>query len=155
MKKVNIILAAFILLGCNSDMKDEFENFPEKLAKNDFGSSGGGCPVGRWSTSTCNGKAKLIYYFDSDGNGYSSNPECTGMCSPIIFRFRYTINGSSINYSFTSADNVNCGGQSSKPNVPSGSYSITYKCEDGGNRLVTETSNINTGQRSTTIFQRD
>ena len=157
MKRFTVFIL-FILIGCTySELDYEMSNFDKKLSSKRSGSSGGACPVGRWSTPTCNGNGKLIYVFRADGTGYSSNPECSGLCTPLIFNFTYRISGNSIIYSFTTAEDVTCGGQVHKPTPPSGqtSYSITFKCENGGQRLVTETSNVNTGQRSTTIFLRE
>ena len=123
------------------------------------GNPGGGsgtsaCPVGKWATPTCNGNKSLIYYFGSNGEGYSENPDCNAICTPLVFRFKYTISGNKITYQFTSTDNVTCGGSTSKPQVPTGSHTITFTCSDNGNKLITEYANVQTGARTTTTFTK-
>ncbi|AKD04218.1 hypothetical protein PKOR_15405 [Pontibacter korlensis] len=112
------------------------------------------CPVGKWATPTCNGNKSLIYYFGANGEGYSENPDCNGICTSMIFRFKYTVSGNKITYNFTSTDNVTCYGSTSKPAVPTGTHSITFTCTDNGNKLITEYANIQTGARTTSTWTK-
>ncbi|WP_026461244.1 hypothetical protein [Adhaeribacter aquaticus] len=120
------------------------------------GSTAGACPIGTWKTHSCNGAANkfLIYHFASDGTGYASNPDCNDICTPMIFKFKYSISGNKITYNFTSTEEVNCGGTSSKPNVPTSTQTITFTCGNNGNQLITESSNIQTGVRTSMTFTR-
>ncbi len=54
----------------------------------------------------------------------------------------FTVSSSLISYNFTGADEVICNGiNQNKPNVPGGSFSITYSCSSDGDELTIETSN--------------
>lgn len=144
------------LSGCfGSDFTDDFD----KLKKNATDPSGSStsCPIGTWKTPTCSASSGkyLLYNFGSNGEGYSSNPECTGLCSgPLKFYFRYTKTSSTINYTFYKTDPVTCNGTTSSPGVPTGNYTITYTCGNNGNQLTTEATSTQTGVRTTLVFTR-
>lgn len=147
-----IALISFTFSGCVSDAEEDFMVIAQKI-KDEGPSGGGSCPVGRWRTPTCNGSKSLIYFFGSNGEGYSENPDCNNICSPLKFYFKYSVSGSTISYTYTRTDDVICSGTNQgRPNVPSGSYSIEFTCQNGGNELVTEVST--NGVRRTTVFTR-
>lgn len=148
-----LLLFAGSLSGCfgNDNMSDL-----DALAKNakESSNSSGQCPVGKWGSPTCSsGSGKqLIFFFGKDGTGYTSNPDCNSICTDLLFRFTYTVSGSTISYTFTSADDVRCSSSTSRPNLPSprGPYNITYTCGNNGNQLTTQTS----GSQSSATFTR-
>jgi hypothetical protein len=103
------------------------------------------CPIGVWyKEATCTSNPNppnSIWEFRPDGTGYSSNPDCTGICTPLIFNITYKINGNKIEYEFTEPEFVECDGYApSKPNRPTGKYSITYSCSSNGQELTIETT---------------
>lgn len=147
-----IALFSFTFSGCISEAEEDFMSIADKI-KNEGPGSSGSCPVGKWRTPTCNGADFLIYNFGSNGEGYSENPDCNGICTPIRFHFKYTVSGNTISYTFTRTDDVICSGQNQgRPSVPSGSYSINFTCQNGGSELVTEVTT--NGVRRTTVFTR-
>lgn len=152
MKKKTLILPVLALLSfalstCNTnDYNEDFD-----ILEKELGAAGGGCPVGKWASPTCGGRAKLIFFFGSDGDGYTSNPDCNGICSDIIFRFHYTVSGDKISYSFFKTDDVICNGVNrGAPTVPAGNFTITYTCSNDGNQLTTQT----TGSQSSATFTK-
>ncbi|MFD2514986.1 hypothetical protein ACFSRY_14000 [Pontibacter locisalis] len=149
-----IALFSFTFSGCISDAEEDFMLIAEKIKNGDKDSgSSGSCPVGKWGTATCNGSKSLIYYFGSNGEGYSENPDCNGICTPLKFHFKYTVNGNKITYNFTKTDDVICSGANQgRPSVPSGTYTITYTCSNNGSELITQTST--NGVIRTTTFTR-
>ena len=153
---VSIIIMLFSLTGCwDNDYQKDFEEIRAKATGMDGES--GACPVGKWAMPTCNGTPgkNLIYYFGSDGTGYSENPDCNDICTSIRFNFKYTVSGNQITYSFTSADDVICNGvNQGRPNTPSGSYTLTYSCLNGGSQLHAEYVNIQTGAKAVYDFNR-
>ncbi|WP_299702065.1 hypothetical protein [uncultured Pontibacter sp.] len=157
MKNISILylliaLISFTFSGCVSDAEEDFMVIAQKI-KDEGPSGGGSCPVGRWGTPTCNGSGNLIYFFKSDGTGYSENPDCNGICSPLRFHFEYKVSGNTISYTYTETDDVICSGTNKgRPNVPTGSYSIEFTCQNGGTELVTEVTT--NGVRRTTVFTR-
>lgn len=157
MKNISILylLITFILFtfsGCVSDAEEDFMLIADKI-KNEGSGGSSSCPVGMWRTPTCNGAGSLIYFFGSNGEGYSENPDCNGICSPLKFHFKYTVSGNTITYNFTRTEDVICSGKNQgRPAVPSGTYTITYTCQKGGAELLTETST--NGVRKTTLFTR-
>ena len=147
-----LVLLTLSFSGCESDVEDEFTLLAGKMAC-DTGGGSGSCPVGKWATPTCNGAGSLIYYFGSNGEGYSENPDCNGICTPIKFHFNYTVSGNRITYNFTRTEDVYCSGSNQgRPSVPSGTYSITFTCNNNGNELITQTST--NGTIRTTTFTR-
>lgn len=148
------LLLTLTFFGCVSDAEEEFMIIAEKIAASpDGGSGSGSCPVGKWGTTTCNGGGTLIYYFGSNGEGYAENPDCNGICTPLRFHFRYTVSGNTISYTYTKTDDVICSGKNQgRPNVPSGNYSITFTCQNGGSQMLTEVTT--NGVRRTTLFDR-
>ncbi|WP_439879891.1 hypothetical protein ACSX1A_12020 [Pontibacter sp. MBLB2868] len=149
-----LALFSFTFSGCVSDAEEDFMLIAEKIKNGDGGtSSSSSCPVGRWRTPTCNGAGYLIYNFGSNGEGYSENPDCNGICTPLKFYFRYTVSGNTISYTFTRTDDVICSGKNQgRPNVPTGNYTINYTCQKGGAELVTQVST--NGAIRTTVFTR-
>ncbi|WP_299819211.1 hypothetical protein [uncultured Pontibacter sp.] len=147
-----ILFVSFAFSGCVSDAEEDFMLIADKIKGEGSGGSGS-CPVGKWKTATCNGAGSLVYNFGSNGEGYSENPDCNGICTPLRFHFKYTVSGNTISYSYTRTDDVICSGQNQgRPNVPTGSYTINFTCQNGGAELVTEVST--NGVRRTTVFTR-
>lgn len=146
-----IALISFTFSGCISDAEEDFIAIAQKIK--DEGSGGGSCPVGRWKTPTCNGSGFLIYNFGSNREGFSENPDCNGICTPLKFYFTYKVSGNTISYTYTKTDDVVCSGQNQgRPDVPNGSYSINFTCQNGGTELITEVTT--NGVRRTTLFTR-
>ncbi|MFC5269298.1 hypothetical protein [Adhaeribacter terreus] len=152
----SVLLMLFSLTSCwDNEYQEDFEAIKAKATGVDGES--GACPVGKWSMPTCNGAPgkNLIYYFGSDGTGYSENPDCNEICTPMRFNFRYTVSGDKISYTFTSTEDVICSGvNQGRPNTPSGSHTLTYSCLNGGSEMQAEYVNIQTGAKSVYNFKR-
>lgn len=105
-----------------------------------YGGTGSGpCIVGTWSTSTCGGSGTQNYVFRSDGTGYFKNPDCNGVCEPIVFHFNYDADGDSCTLNYTSSDTIYCSGYGEQtPAKPTRSDTFTYECS--ATTLVTSTS---------------
>lgn len=158
MKNIYVFSLLAMLFSFTSCWDSDYqEDFDELKAKATGAGSSNACPVGKWGTPTCSSGSgkKLVFYFGSDGKGYSENPECSGACTPMKFNFNYSVSGDKITYNFTSADKVTCNnGNSGTPATPTGTHSITFTCLNGGSQLQTEAVNIQTGARTVMTFDR-
>jgi hypothetical protein len=140
-----LLLFSFLLSGCStSDMDEDYEILREKLTGSN-GNGGAECPVGTWTkAASCSSNPTpppFYWVFRADGTGYTENPDCNGICTPMVYHFSYTISGNSINYTFTSTDDVYCNSvNQGAPAVPSGNHSITFSCSSDGNQLTIETT---------------
>ncbi len=142
---ITVILATIIHFSCTTTIDKDFKTLSDKIKTKtpDDGGSGGTCPVGTWVAPACSsGGPNQIFSLDGKGKGYFSNPDCKGICTPLVFKFNYTISGNTINYSFYATEVTKCTGyQDSSPNVPTGNYSITFTCNGDG----TMTTKASTG----------
>jgi len=129
-----IFLLVVLISGCKKTCMDDFEKLSEKLGEN--GGGGGGCFSGSWFSDACGDPRGVIWEFNADGTGSSSNPDCNGICGPLVFTFTYTVSGSTCNLDFDAQQPlVYCTGYDPlAPNSPANS-SFTFEC-DGSSLTV-------------------
>lgn len=95
-----------------------------------YNSSGGSnqCIVGTWVQYTQCGLPQR-WYFYANGSGSFSNPDCNGVCEPMVFNFHYTANGSTCDLMYDNPQPmVNCSGtmvQTGNGNNTSFSYTCS------------------------------
>jgi hypothetical protein len=105
-------------------------------------SSSAPCIEGKWGYMTCSSSKEQIWYFDSNGSGYFTNPDCNNICEDLKFNFNYTISGNTCNVDYTSADAVYCDGYGTNtPQTPSDD-SFEFSCS-GNSLTVTSGSGSN------------
>jgi hypothetical protein len=129
---VGIFLLVVLISGCKKTCMDDFEKLSEKLGEN----GGGGCFSGSWYSDACGDPRGVIWNFNADGTGSSSNPDCNGICGPLVFTFTYNVSGSTCYLDFDAQQPVvYCTGYDPlAPNSPPNS-SFTFEC-DGSSLTV-------------------
>ncbi len=134
------LIIVFIALGCNSDfMYDDLDDLSEKIKakdKVDPGPGAGACPIGVWKALACSGKYTILR-FNSNGTGAFERPDCNGICTNLIFNFKYTISGSTATLTYTTTEETYCTGYATqRPDVPSPrTFGGSFSCSGGQLKL--------------------
>jgi hypothetical protein len=136
--KTRIIIATLIglsFVACKKDNTKDFELLMDKFNE-DGGDLSGECPVGEWKNyEACGGLAVQNLVFYSDGTGWADNPDCNGICDPLVWPFNYEVIGNTCTLTYTQAEDVNCGGTMYPVVPPQEEASFTFTCN--GNTLET------------------
>jgi hypothetical protein len=144
-----LILASCTPEGCSfGDIDEEYEELYLDLQEENGGSVGGNntgtgsgaCPVGTWYSTACGDSKGVVWTFRSDKTGSFSNKDCNGVCTPIVFTFKYSISGSTCNIMYDAQQPVvHCTGyQDSSPPKPKDD-SFTFSCS--GSQLTVTSAN--------------
>ncbi len=107
---------------------------------NGGGGTGGECYQGTWYSNACGDPKGVIWTLNKDMTGSFSNKDCNGICTPIVFTFKYTVSGNTINVSYDATQPiVKCDGyEDSRPPKPKDG-SFTFTCS--GDKLTVNSGN--------------
>jgi hypothetical protein len=124
---------------CMYDEPGENGNWAGKTVTGKNGT--GHCIEGTWYNSACGDSKGVIWKFDGK-NGSSSNKDCNGICSAIIYTFSYTISGNNCKITYDDLQPiVSCTGYvDSRPPKPNDD-NFTFTCSGSS---LTVTSSIGT-----------
>ena len=97
-----------------------------------WGSSSGqsnSCLEGVWYSPACGNSQGVIWTFNADKTGSTSNQDCNGICSPMVFTFTWDVTGSTCSITYDAVQPyVNCTGYPpTRPNKPTDD-SFTFTC---------------------------
>lgn len=121
MRKITFILLALCLFGINNSCT-KYNDEDYAILSEELGGGGGSngncteCLVGDWKQPTQCGLIQhwifnCIDQSTGQGTGSFSNPDCNGVCDPMIFNFHYTTDGSNITLLYDNPQPmVNCSG---------------------------------------------
>ena len=134
---VALLLLGFLTLGCKKTCIDDFEKLNNKIS-NKGGGSGSSCIEGTWYSDACGDPRGVIFNFNADGTGNSSNPDCNGICTPFVINFSYSVSGSTCSLDYDAQQPViYCTGfDPLSPGSPA-DESFTFEC-DGSTLTITD-----------------
>lgn len=135
-----IFLLVVLFSACQKTCMDDFEKLSEKLAENGGGGSGNSCLEGTWFSDACGDPQGVVWKFNSGGTGSFSNPDCNGICNPIVFNFSYSVSGSTCSISYDAQQPVVlCTGFD--PLSPPSPSDESFEFECSGSTLTVNSSN--------------
>lgn len=109
---------------------------------NGGGGNGGGsghCIESTWYSAACGDPKGVVWKFNG-GRGSFANKDCNGICTPMTFKFSYTITGNTCNLTYDAVqDYVQCTGypDTRPPKPKDGSF--TFTCS--GDKLTVTSGN--------------
>ena len=146
MKKILLSIPLFILFtvfiaGCDKDPLDEETVAAAENGTLDLGT--GSCPVGVWYSPACGNPKGVIWTFASNKKGSFSNKDCNGICTPMVFKFTYSMSGNTCSLTYDAVqDFVYCDGYpATRPPTPKNA-SITLECVSGGLKVTSGNGTI-------------
>jgi hypothetical protein len=112
---------------------------------------GSDCLSGTWKqypNSCKSGGSSITLSFNGStttGRGAFTNPECTGQCDPIIFKYTYSVKGKTVTFDYDkTADRVTCSalGTTITPTPPQAPDVMDFSCSGGVLSTMTSLGNV-------------
>jgi hypothetical protein len=101
------------------------------------GGEGATCLEGTWAEDPADCAGMPITLSFQGGTGRFTNPDCNGICTPIVFPYSYTVSGDTVTLNYATPPPVTCDGESYPIDQPAND-TFSFTCE--GNTLTTTTS---------------